>query len=115
MTEGCEKQDARFNSRSTSAIRDRLPFMSTSSWACAFSRPLGWRHSIVRRTSVPAPCRFAFKRSLGSSVPARRPAKEQKQFKAAVKVKNLSRSFDQMGKQLREELDLAGRRDQILA
>ncbi len=33
---------------------------------------------------------------------------EQKQYKAAVKVKNLSHSFVQMGKQLREELDLVG-------
>ena len=39
---------------------------------------------------------------------------EQKQYKAAVKVKNLSHSFVQMGKQLREELDLAGGRDKIL-
>ena len=39
---------------------------------------------------------------------------QQKQYKAAVKLKNLSRSFVQMGKQLREELDLAGGRDKIL-
>jgi hypothetical protein len=39
---------------------------------------------------------------------------ELKQYKAAVKVNNLSRSFVQMGKQLREELDLAGGRDKIL-
>jgi len=39
---------------------------------------------------------------------------EQKQYKAAVKVKNLSHSFVEMGKQLREELDLAGGRDKIL-
>jgi hypothetical protein len=39
---------------------------------------------------------------------------ELKQYKAAAKVKNLSHSFVQMGKQLREELDLAGGRDKIL-
>jgi hypothetical protein len=39
---------------------------------------------------------------------------EKKQYKAAVKQKNLSRSFVQMGKQLREELDQAGGRDKIL-
>jgi hypothetical protein len=39
---------------------------------------------------------------------------QQKQYKAAVKLKNLSHSFVQMGKQLREELDLAGGRDKIL-
>jgi hypothetical protein len=39
---------------------------------------------------------------------------QQKQYKAAVKVKNLSHSFVQMGKQLREELDLAGGGDKIL-
>ena len=49
----------------------------------------------------------------------RRPGKkaspeELKQYKAAVKQKNLSQSFVQMGKQLREELDLAGGRDKIL-
>ena len=49
----------------------------------------------------------------------RRPGKkaspeELKQYKAAVKQKNLSQSFVQMGKQLREELDLAGGRHKIL-
>jgi hypothetical protein len=39
---------------------------------------------------------------------------QQKQYKAAVKLKNLSHSFVQMGKQLREELDRAGGRDKIL-
>jgi hypothetical protein len=39
---------------------------------------------------------------------------QQKQYKAAVKVQNLSHSFVQMGKQLREELDLAGGRNKIL-
>ena len=39
---------------------------------------------------------------------------EHKQYKAAVKVQNLSHSFVQMGKQLREELDLAAGRDKIL-
>ena len=39
---------------------------------------------------------------------------EQKQYRAAVKLKNLSHSFVHMGKQLREELDLAGGRDKIL-
>jgi hypothetical protein len=39
---------------------------------------------------------------------------QQKQYKAAVKVNNLSHSFVHMGKQLREELDLAGGRDKIL-
>ena len=39
---------------------------------------------------------------------------QQQQYKAAVKRKNLSHSFVQMGKQLREELDLAGGRDKIL-
>ena len=39
---------------------------------------------------------------------------EKKQYKAAVKQKNLSRGFVQMGKQLREELDQAGGRDKIL-
>jgi len=47
--------------------------------------------------------------------PGRRASPEQqKQYKAAVKVKNLSHSFVQMGKQLREELDLAGGGDRIL-
>jgi hypothetical protein len=39
---------------------------------------------------------------------------QQKQYKAAVKQKNLSRSFVQMGKQLRAELDQAGGREKIL-
>jgi len=39
---------------------------------------------------------------------------ELKQYKAAVKQKNLSQSFVQMGKQLRVELDLAGGRDKVL-
>jgi hypothetical protein len=39
---------------------------------------------------------------------------QQKQYKAAVKQNNLSRSFVAMGKQLREELDQAGGRDKIL-
>ena len=39
---------------------------------------------------------------------------QQQQYKAAVKVNNLSHSFVHMGKQLREELDLAGGRDKIL-
>lgn len=39
---------------------------------------------------------------------------ELKQYKAAAKRKNLSHSFVQMGKQLREELDLAGGGDKIL-
>jgi hypothetical protein len=38
----------------------------------------------------------------------------QKQYKEAVKQKNLSRSFVEMGKQLRYELDEAGGRDKIL-
>ena len=37
-----------------------------------------------------------------------------KQYKAAVKVKNLSHSFVAMGKQLREELDMVGGRDKTL-
>jgi hypothetical protein len=39
---------------------------------------------------------------------------QQKQYKAAVKQKNLSRSFVEMGKQLREELDQAGGHNKIL-
>jgi hypothetical protein len=39
---------------------------------------------------------------------------QQKQYKAAVKVQNLSHSFVHMAKQLREQLDLAGGRDKIL-
>lgn len=39
---------------------------------------------------------------------------EQRQYKEAVKQKNLSQSFVQMGRQLRDELDLAGGRDKIL-
>ena len=38
----------------------------------------------------------------------------QKQYKEAVKQKNLSRSFVEMGKQLRQELDQAGGRDKLL-
>jgi hypothetical protein len=38
----------------------------------------------------------------------------QKQYKEAVKQKNLSRSFVDMGKQLRQELDQAGGRDKVL-
>ena len=51
--------------------------------------------------------------SLVSSPPARRPAQSNRSNinKAAVKQKNLSRSFVQMGKQLRAELDQAGGRD----
>jgi len=49
----------------------------------------------------------------------KRPAKrasqqEQKQYRAAVKLNNLSHSFVRMGRQLREELDLAGGRDKVL-
>ena len=39
---------------------------------------------------------------------------ENKQYKEAVKRKNLSRSFVQMGKQLRQELDEAGGREKTL-
>lgn len=39
---------------------------------------------------------------------------ERARYKAAVKQKNLSQSFVQMGKQLREQLDLAGGGDKIL-
>ncbi len=39
----------------------------------------------------------------------------QKQYKEAVKQKNLSRSFVDMGKQLRQELDDAGGQDKLLA
>ena len=39
---------------------------------------------------------------------------QQKQYKTAVKQKNLSRSFVQMGQQLREELDQAGGRNKVL-
>jgi hypothetical protein len=39
---------------------------------------------------------------------------ELKQYKVATKQKNLSRSFVQMGTQLREELDLAGGQNKIL-
>jgi len=39
---------------------------------------------------------------------------QQKQYKAALKVQNLSHSFVHMAKQLREQLDLAGGRDKIL-
>jgi hypothetical protein len=47
--------------------------------------------------------------------PGRKASPEQlKQYKAAVKLKNLSRSFVEMGKQLREELDVAGGSDKIL-
>jgi hypothetical protein len=38
----------------------------------------------------------------------------KKQYKEAVKQKNLSRSFVDMGKQLRQELDDAGGRDKVL-
>jgi hypothetical protein len=38
----------------------------------------------------------------------------QKQYREAVKQKNLSRSFVDMGKQLRQELDEAGGRDKLL-
>lgn len=47
--------------------------------------------------------------------PGKRATEEQrKRYKIASKQQNLSRSFVQMGKQLREELDLAGGRDKIL-
>ena len=47
--------------------------------------------------------------------PGRKASPEQlEQYKAAVKLKNLSRSFVEMGKQLREELDLAGGREKTL-
>ncbi len=49
----------------------------------------------------------------------KRPAKKagdevQKQYREAVKQKNLSRSFADMGKQLRQELDDAGGRNKVL-
>ena len=47
--------------------------------------------------------------------PGKKASPEQlQQYKAAVKQQNLSQSFVQMGKQLREQLDLAGGRDKIL-
>jgi len=47
--------------------------------------------------------------------PGKKASPEQhKQYKAAVNPQNLSHSFVQMGKQLREELDLAGGRNKIL-
>lgn len=42
-------------------------------------------------------------------------AEMQKQYKEAVKQKNLSRSFVDMGKQLRQALDDAGGQDKVLA
>lgn len=39
---------------------------------------------------------------------------EKKQYREAVKTKNLSRSFVEMGKQLRQELDQAGGNEKIL-
>jgi DDE superfamily endonuclease len=39
---------------------------------------------------------------------------QQQQYREAVKQRNLSRSFVEMGKQLRQELDEAGGRDKIL-
>src|SRR5258706_12679423 len=38
----------------------------------------------------------------------------QKQYREALKQKNLSRSFVEMGQQLRQELDQAGGRDKVL-
>ena len=47
--------------------------------------------------------------------PGKRATEEMlEQYKEAVKQKNLSRSFVEMGQQLRQELDLAGGRDKIL-
>lgn len=47
--------------------------------------------------------------------PGKRATEEmQKQYREAVKQRNLSRSFVAMGKQLRQELDQAGGRDKIL-
>lgn len=47
--------------------------------------------------------------------PGRKASPEElKQYKAAAKQKNLSHSFVQMGRQLRQELDLAGGHDKIL-
>ena len=47
--------------------------------------------------------------------PGKRATEEmKKQYRQAVKQRNLSRSFVQMGKQLRQELDQAGGRDKIL-
>jgi len=47
--------------------------------------------------------------------PGQKASKEQQQqYRAAVKQRNLSRSFVEMGKQLRQELDEAGGRDKIL-
>jgi hypothetical protein len=49
------------------------------------------------------------------SRPGKKASQEElKQYKAAVKQKNLSQSFVQMGKQLRVQLDLAGGRDKVL-
>ena len=47
--------------------------------------------------------------------PGRKATEEmQQQYREAVKQKNLSRSFVEMGKQLRQELDQAGGRDKLL-
>jgi DDE superfamily endonuclease len=47
--------------------------------------------------------------------PGKKSTKEQqKQYREAVKQKNLSRSFVEMGKQLRQELDQVGGRDKTL-
>jgi hypothetical protein len=47
--------------------------------------------------------------------PGKRATEEmQKQYRQAVKQKNLSRSFVEMGKQLRQELDQAGGDDKVL-
>ena len=47
--------------------------------------------------------------------PGKRASQEmKKQYREAVKQRNLSRSFVEMGKQLRQELDQAGGRDKIL-
>jgi DDE superfamily endonuclease len=48
--------------------------------------------------------------------PGKRASQEQqRQYRAAVKQQNLSRSFVEMGKQLRQELDQAGGRHKVLA
>ncbi len=53
--------------------------------------------------------------SLASEAPRKKATDEmQKQYREAVKQKNLSRSFVEMGQQLRQELDQAGGADKVL-
>lgn len=111
----CARRAARSHRRSINAIRCRRRFTSIRCWVGVSCKPLCWcRCTVTLLWARALPIRFQEVSRIKR--PGKKAAEEmQKQYKEAVKQKNLSRSFVDMGKQLRQELDDAGGQDKLLA